>query len=65
MIGLKVTARQKLKKTRRLEIPEIIAFYTRDDVSKITSGKKECRVKINRRSKLDTRNTEQRDGIIA
>ncbi|CAH0721934.1 unnamed protein product, partial [Brenthis ino] len=45
VLGLKVTARLKPNKAKKIEIPEIKAFFVRDDVSRITSGKKECRVK--------------------
>ncbi|CAH0399833.1 unnamed protein product [Chilo suppressalis] len=45
VLGLKMTARLKPKKAKKIEIPEIKAIFVRDVVSRITSGKKECRVK--------------------
>lgn len=43
--ALKTRRTLKPKKPKMFETPEITAFYLKDDVSRITSGKKECRFK--------------------
>lgn len=45
MLGLKGKVRNKKKKLRRSGIAEITKFYTRDDISRNTAGKKEVRTK--------------------
>lgn len=45
MLGLKGKVREKQKKLRRSGIAEITKFYTRDDISRNTAGKKEVRTK--------------------
>lgn len=45
MLGLQGKVREKKKRTKPTEIPEIEKFYMRDDVSRNTAGKKETRTK--------------------
>ncbi|CAH2086899.1 unnamed protein product [Euphydryas editha] len=45
LLGLKGKVREKENKLRRSGIVEITKFYTRDDVSRNTAGKKEVRTK--------------------
>lgn len=52
LLGLKGKVREKKKKLRRSRIAEIEKFYTRDDVSRITAGKKEVRTKNKEKSQI-------------